>query len=41
MEGVSAEEAEGMKNIEKYQSTGYGYFAIQSTKASNSWLWPK
>jgi hypothetical protein len=32
MEGVSAEEAEGMKNIEKYQTTGYGYFAIQSTK---------
>ena len=32
MEGVSAEEAEGMKNIEKYQATGYGYFAIQSTK---------
>jgi hypothetical protein len=26
------EEAEGMKNIEKYQATGYGYFAIQSTK---------
>ena len=21
-----------MKNIEKYQATGYGYFAIQSTK---------
>lgn len=32
MEGVSPEEAEGMKNIEKYQATGYGYFAIQSTK---------
>ena len=32
LEGVSAEEAEGMKNIEKYQATGYGYFAIQSTK---------
>ena len=32
MQGVSQEEIEGMKNIEKYQATGYGYFAIQSTK---------
>ena len=32
LEGVSPEEAEGMKNLEKYQATGYGYFAIQSTK---------
>ena len=26
MNGVTQEELEGMKNIEKYQSTGYGYF---------------
>ena len=32
MNGVAPEEIEGMKNIEKYQATGYGYFAIQSTK---------
>ena len=32
MQGVLQEEIEGMKNIEKYQATGYGYFAIQSTK---------
>jgi len=32
MDGVLPEEIEGMKNLEKYQATGYGYFAIQSTK---------
>ena len=32
MDGVSPEEAKGMQNFEKYQETGYGYFAIQSTK---------
>ena len=39
--GSDAEEAEGMKNIEKYQATGYGYFAIQSTKPQTVRLWFK
>ena len=32
MEGVTPEEAKGMENLQKYQETGFGYFAIQSTK---------
>ena len=32
MQGVTEEEIEGMKNFEKYQEKGFGYFAIQSTK---------
>ncbi|KRP17529.1 MAG: epoxide hydrolase, partial [SAR86 cluster bacterium BACL1 MAG-121001-bin56] len=32
MEGVTLEEVKGMENFQKYQETGFGYFAIQSTK---------
>jgi hypothetical protein len=35
------EEAEGMKNIEKYQATGYGIFCDSKHKTPNGWLWLK
>ena len=32
LEGLNAEEVKGLENQQKYQSNGYGYYAIQSTK---------
>ncbi|MDA7699459.1 epoxide hydrolase 1 [bacterium] len=32
MAGVTPEEVKGMENFQKYQETGFGYYAIQSTK---------
>ena len=32
LEGLNEEEIKGLENQQKYQSNGYGYYAIQSTK---------